>query len=296
MEPLYRKIQDPIIRSWYHHIFLNSHRYKYGFVAVKTGRSRSGKTESNVVDCVLLSKGKFDMNQVAWRPKQYIQAIEDAKVGSAVIWTEVGRGISARKWQNFQNILSGDVMQIMMIKKLTVLMDVIDLSFLDSNVRKMIRVYMEMFRPPNDSTYGRVFSISPNYRTGEIYYKHPIVKSPDGFFKLDKIRYVTRLEELDPKLYDEFRQIEKADKMNSLRKAAKMMEGMDRPETEGLSVYDLANKVKEIGRERFLKKSGTFDEKLIRLELGIPKVRADEVKALLDSEMRNPRKEEKKNE
>ena len=287
MTLLYKKIRDPIVRAWYHHQFLNAHRYKYGWVEVKTGRSRVGKTESNILDCLLLSKNGFDMRQVGWRPKDYVQIVEDAKTGSCVIWTEVGRGISARKWQNFQNILSGDIMQIMMIKKLIVKMDVIDLGFLDSNVRKMIRVYEELFRPPNDPTFARVFSISPNYRTGDIYYKHPIVKTSEGFFKLDKIFFKTRLEELDHKLYDEFAQIEKADKMNSLRKAARQMEGMDRPEAEGLTVFEIVNQIKTDGKEKYRKKSGSYDEQLIKLSLGIPKVRAMEVKSLLESEERS---------
>lgn len=287
MTLMYKDIRDPIVRAWYHHQYLNAHRYKYGWVEVKTGRTRTGKTESNILDCVLLSKKGFDMNQVGWRPKDYVQIVEDAKTGSCVVWTEVGRGISARKWQNFQNILSGDIMQIMMIKKLIVKMDVIDLGFVDSNVRKMVRVYEELFRPPNDPVFARVFSISPNYRTGDIYYKHPIVKTDDGFFKLDKIYFKTRLEELDKRLYDEFVQVEKEDKLRSLRRGAKQMEGMDRPESEGMSVYDMVNRIKKEGKERYQRKSGTYDEQLIKLTLGIPKARAVEVKSLLEGEERS---------
>lgn len=286
MSYLFDKIRDPVVRGFYRHQFLNAHRYKFGWTEVKTGRSRTGKTESNLVDCVILSKGKFDMNQVGWKPKEYVQVVEDAKPRSCIEWTEVGRGLSARKWQSFQNTLSGDLMQIMQIKKLILKMDVIDLGFLDSNVRKMIRVYMELTRPLDQPTYGRVFCISPNYRTGEIYYKHPIVKSEEGYVKLDKFSFSSRLEKLDPKLYDEFKQKEKSDKYMSIRKAKQQMEEVDSPEVEGMSIYQIANFVKEEGKEKFQKKGGSFDMNLIKLRFGIPKARAEEVKTILDAEQR----------
>lgn len=291
--PLYKQIQDPIVRSFFHHIYLNAHRYKYGWLQVNTGRTRSGKTETNILMATLLSRIGFNPDMIAFRPKDYLRVIDESKPGEPVVWTEMGTGLNSRQWQKTNNILTTEVMQMMMIKKPIVLMDVIDLGFVDVQVRKLARMYTEIYRFQDNAAYMKLFNINFNYRTGKESYHHPLIKVGSNFYKLAKIKISTRLEEVDKEIYDKFKKQERRYKDSLREKHMREMMLVDRELGDEAGLTPYIEKVKS-DLTQYTNLKGNVNWQLVKSKLKIPTTQAQTVTAIVEND-RQREKVEKMN-
>ncbi len=114
------------------------------FLAMFVGATGSGKSYSALKlgeDCneEILNK-PFNINRVAFNSKRFLEILDKEKLtaGETIIWDEVGIGLSAREWQTICNRNINAVMQTFRQMRLIVLMTCPDVSFLDSQTRKLL--------------------------------------------------------------------------------------------------------------------------------------------------------------
>lgn len=280
IRPLYKFLRDPCTKMWLNHIFLNAHRYQFGWMEAVTGGVRMGKSMTVCTMMELLTtRGELDEYNFPFRPKDYIKSLDVCDFGEPVLWSELGTGMPARKWYQLSNILTGEVVQTMMIKCPIVFMDVPDLSFVDVQVRKLIYCFSEAKRWESSPVRLWVYRISIDRKTGQILFPHPIVKANGTMHKLRSIRFRRKPSDNVWEIYDRLQRRYKDDLRARHLKTIEEMESIS--EVSGETIYDLINKV-ESNKEQYTNAKGRLDWHLIKLHLKISENKSKEIWKFLE--------------
>ena len=269
---------NPIQIPYLRHVWNMIHRYKYGWIQVITGMPGSGKSWTALTIAEKMDP-KFDINAVGFTPKQYLDVLEDTKIGNFVVWDECGIALPARKWYSLSNILVTEVLQTMRHKRLGLILVVPDLSFIDVQARKLVHSYTEAKRRGQDPVKLWVYEIRVNRRTGDVYFPHPIIQNNGSAAKLRNFIFKSLPSK---KLQDEYEEEHVKYKKKIERKARSMAEKIE-TEISGreLTVYDMINKV-EKDIDKYKNKKGNIDWHLIKLDLRISRDKAIEIQKFID--------------
>jgi len=277
--PFYKHLRDPVTKIWLNHIYLNAHKYQYGWMQITTGGVRSGKSMTICTEAELLSDRPLDDYSFAFTPKQYIKSLDNMdRIGEVLIWSELGTALNARKWQSLSNILVTEIIQTMMIKKPIVLIDTPDMSFVDVQCRKLLYSYTEAKRWENSPVKLWVYRISVNRKIGKTYFPHPVVKVGNSIMKLRSINIRTQTPKDIWIKYDE-KQKEYKDRLR--KKNLKVIEIMEHELVgEKKTIYDMINEVQK-DRPKFTSK-GRLSYSLIQTHMNVSERKALQIRNFIE--------------
>jgi len=161
---------------YFRHIFKRIHTYKFNFLGMITGKHRVGKSLTAISMSHVLDK-TFEENirkRVVYFPNDFMTALQDIKkkniIGGAIVWDEAGVGIPAREWYDTANKSISYVLQVFGRYRPIVYFVTQDVSYIDSQARKLFHGFYEMSRMGNNCAIARPFDVRYNKRTGKVYY------------------------------------------------------------------------------------------------------------------------------
>lgn len=266
--PFYKWLSDPVVKAYLHHIFLMGSSYQFGEIQATTGGVRTGKSMTLCTEANLLAKHPLDEYNFAFTPKEYLKSLDNMDyIGEPLIWSELGTGMPARKWYSLSNILMGEIIQTMMIKKPIVLFDVPDLSFIDIQARKLIYHYTEAKRWETSPVKLWVYHISVNRKKGDLFFPHPIIFNDGKKMKFRSVNFETMPPEEVWIKYDE-RQKEYKEKLR--KKNLAMIEKLEKEiiGREEKTIYDYINDIMK-NPDEFKTNKGSWSPALIKQRLNI---------------------------
>jgi hypothetical protein len=114
------------------------------YMGIACGVPGSGKSYAVITVAEAIDKG-FCAERIAFTPEEFLEIIQDKnlKSGSALVFEEVGVGISARDWYSISNKLVNAVFQTFRLRQLVVMFNTPSMIYIDSNARLLFHGYME---------------------------------------------------------------------------------------------------------------------------------------------------------
>lgn len=158
------------------HIRANLNR-KMNYMGIACGVPGSGKSYAVLAIAEAIDR-KFNADRIAFTPEEFLEIIKDRdlKSGSAVIFEEVGVGISAREWYSISNKLVNAVFQTFRLRQLVVLFNTPNMLYIDSNARTLFHGYIEPvnidFRDQICTVKYMQMQVNPRDEKRKIYYHH----------------------------------------------------------------------------------------------------------------------------
>ena len=200
VEDLYPDIDgDRVFLAYLKSIWYSVYYNQYNFLGVITGKHRVGKSISALMFSTILDKTFYPNleKRVVYYPEQFMEALRDlAKkkiIGGAIVWDEAGVGITARSWYDMSNKSINFVTQVMGYLRPIIYFVTQDMTYIDSQPRKLFHAFYECSRTSNRYNIVKPFEIHYDKKKGMIYYKYPrinkIVEDVIGSkIKLTRIR------------------------------------------------------------------------------------------------------------
>lgn len=154
---------------------LKSRKMNKNWLAVITGTTGSGKSYSSIGIAKMMSN-KY---HIVFNARDFLKLINSGTVkkGHIIIFDEAGVGMSNRDWYTIQNKVLGSVLQTFRHMNIGVIFTVPNMSFIDSQARKLFHHYFVTSHINYDTNMAilSVFGIKYNERIDKIYYIHPRV-------------------------------------------------------------------------------------------------------------------------
>lgn len=258
------------------------------WLCVVCGDTGSGKSYSAIsLACEVSTKERVF---VVFTPLEFLDLLNSGKLrkGDTIVADEFGVAMSSRDWYSIHNKLLSNVLQTFRHLNIAVIFTVPNLSFVDSNARKLYHCLLETCRIDyeNQRSILKPFDILTSNRYSDgVTYAYPKFKIDNQEFKLTSIGfdipdedliedYEARKKEYTAKLnkaaYDELKELEdKVDKKKDKELSNEEIIKAIQKETERFKTFN-SKYHKEV-----------FDDQLIRLEFSLPRRRAELIKRLL---------------
>jgi hypothetical protein len=119
----------------------------------------------------------FSIDRVVYSIEDFMDLVHSGKLkkGSVIILDESGVVAPSREWYSLSNRVLNYVLQTFRQDNLIVFFCVPDISFIDSQTRKLFHYFLEPERILKEEsiTIAKIMKISPNTRTGEAWYIYP---------------------------------------------------------------------------------------------------------------------------
>jgi len=180
VEDLYQSVDErKILLTYLKSIYQSVHYMKYNFLGITTGKHRVGKSVDTVLICSILDKTFYPNleDRVVYFPEQFMKALKDlAKkniVGGAIVWDEAGVGIPARSWYDMSNKSINFVTQVMGYLRPIIYFVTQDMTYIDSQPRKLFHSFYECYRNSSDHNFIKPFNLYYDKKSGKIYYNYP---------------------------------------------------------------------------------------------------------------------------
>ena len=164
-------------------------KHNKNWIAIICGETGSAKSYSAMSLADLITKGSFNVKlHVVFSPVALIRLVnnpQNLKKGDIIIFDEAGVGMSSRDWYSVQNKLLGSVLQTFRNLNIGLIFTTPNLSFLDTQGRKLIHAYMETkgIDRVNKVSYLKVYDVQVNSRFDKTYFKAPIFKVKNQIVK-----------------------------------------------------------------------------------------------------------------
>ncbi len=158
------------------HIYRRIHKYNFNFLGMITGKHRVGKSSTAISMANALDKTfeKEFEERVVYFPNDFMRALENIKKrnirGGAIVWDEAGVGIPAREWYDIANKSIAMTLQVFGRYLPVVFFVTPDVTYIDSQARKLFHGFYEMSRKKNDYAIVRPFDVRYNKRNSKVYY------------------------------------------------------------------------------------------------------------------------------
>jgi energy-coupling factor transporter ATP-binding protein EcfA2 len=167
---------------------LISKKLNKNWLAIVTGETGSGKSYSALSLANWLSRRHY---HVVFTSKDFLTLLNSGllRKGHVVIFDEAGVGMSSRDWYTVQNKILGAVLQTFRNLNIGVIFTVPNMSFIDSQARKLFHHYFETSHIDyeHDVAYLKVYEIQYNGKYDKCYFKHPKVNYGGKLIKFNKI-------------------------------------------------------------------------------------------------------------
>jgi hypothetical protein len=179
---------DPRILSilYFRHIYRRVHDYKFNFLGFLTGKHRVGKSLNAVNFGTVLDSTFLDNleDRVAYYASDFTRALKQIRdkhiIGGVVIWDEAGVGVPAREWYNTSNKAIGMTLQVFGRYRPIVFFVTQDMSYIDSQARKLFHGFYEVSRVKNDYSLVKPFNVSYDKKSNKIFFQYSRLFMPNG--------------------------------------------------------------------------------------------------------------------
>lgn len=202
---------DPgiIAQLYYRHIFERIHKFKFNFLGMFVGKHRTAKSTTALAMSYVLDPTFYKSleDRVVYFPNEFMRALISIKkkniIGGAIIWDEAGVGIPAREWYDLANKSISYTLQVFGRYRPIVLFVSPDISYIDSQARRLFHAHYEMNRVGNDYAIARPFDVKYNRRNpNKMYYVYSRLKQmnddvPGTRLILKKLKIRKPFEELE---------------------------------------------------------------------------------------------------
>lgn len=164
---------------YFRNIYKRIHKYKFNFLGMLTGKHRVGKSLTSLCMSYILDPTFMENleERVVYFPNDFMRALEVIKkkriIGGAIIWDEAGVGMPAREWYDTSNKSISYTLQVFGRYRPIVYFVTQDMSYLDSQARKLFHAFYEMNRIDNKYAIAKPFDVKYNKRSGKVYYVYP---------------------------------------------------------------------------------------------------------------------------
>lgn len=181
LDPHYYKAPDPygVAEAYLRDIYRNVHEKKFSYLSTLTGAHRVGKSVGAVTFADILDP-TFDESmekRVVYEADEFSEAVEEIRkdhiIGGAIVWDESNLGLSSRNWYTIANKHINFTIQAFGYIRPMVFFVTQDVTFIDSQPRKLFHDFLEIKRTDNTCSKIYPFDIRINKRTGKIYYVYP---------------------------------------------------------------------------------------------------------------------------
>jgi ABC-type dipeptide/oligopeptide/nickel transport system ATPase component len=149
--------------------------FNKNLLLIVVGDTGSGKSYAAMNMCESCDP-EFGIDRVVFTNKEFMALVKSNTLhkGNWVLFDEAGVSISSRDWFTKANKVIMYVLQTFRHKNLAVVFTVPDLSFVDSQARKLFHGFFEMkkINPVKKTSIGLYFRIQHNPRNNKTYYKY----------------------------------------------------------------------------------------------------------------------------
>jgi len=298
-KPNHKGIAEAYLRD----IYKNVHLKKFSFLATITGRHRVGKSVSGVAMGDLLDPTFYPNleERVVYTPYEFTSAIQEIArkkiIGGVVVWDEANLGLSSRDWYTQANKHINFTVQAFGYIRPIVLFVTQDVTFIDSQPRKLFHAFMEVNRSNNMYCNILPFLVSINKRSGKMFYSYPRMKMGNRgggrVIKMKPMRLLEPPKEL-MKRYDAHSTKRKATLMRENAEVIQHMrkKSKEKQEQDYLSDDEIIDHcIAEQHNPVFINNKGEFNANTIAQEFHVSFRKAKYLKARADAQ-RNILKEE----
>jgi len=303
--PNYFKQPNPqgLAEAYLRDIHRNVHLKKFSFLCTITGRHRVGKSLSAIGFADILDPTFITCleKRVVYTPEDFSEAVqkldEDGVIGGAIVWDEANLGLSSRDWYTLANKHINFTIQAFGYLRPMVFFVTQDVTFIDSQPRKLFHAFYEVERTSNKFAKIRCFKIAINKRTGKMYYSYPrfhgVYKGGRGATIIMKPLKMM----LPPKkLIDRYETHSKTMKRRLLKQNADIIQAMrdrskdvtrDRLSEDEIIQHCLGEKDNPL----FINRDGKYRVNIISEEFKIPQRYAKRIKIICDVKLKELREE-----
>ena len=306
VEDLYPEIrEDEITFSYLRSIYNSIHSLQFNFLGVSTGKHRVGKSITSVFFSTLLDKTflpNFE-KRVVYYPDQFMNALKDIEkkkiIGGAIVWDECNVGLPAREWYDISNKSINFALQVMGYLRPIIFFVTQDMTFIDSQARKLFHAFFEITRPSASYNFVKPFNVEYDKKRGKIFFIYPrIVRMIEGIptsnIKLKGIKLEKPPGELIS-LYEYHSEPFKERIMRQMKeRVEKFKEGVisKKQYTTSEIINEVIENYKKFETRRSTMGNVLLDYNLIRYEYSIPVQLAKYVKSFCERKINEMQREE----
>jgi len=173
---------DPelMLKQYFWRIHDMVHEKNFNFMAMVTGKHRTGKSLSAVNMADLLDP-TFAPNleqRVVYTPSQFIETLNKIRdqniIGGAVVWDESGVGLGSRDFQTLVSRSINHSIQVMGYLRPIIYFVTLDMSFLDAQPRRLLHAVYQVSRTSNKYSNIKPFFVDYNTWYGKTFRHYPI--------------------------------------------------------------------------------------------------------------------------
>lgn len=309
LDPDYFKVPDPhgLGEAFLRQIYQYVHDKNFSYLCTFTGRHRVGKSLSACAFSYLLDSTFWDNfeDRVCYTPEQFMRAVENIRkkkiIGGAIVLDEANIGIPSREWYNISNKSINYAIQAFGYLRPIVSFVCQDITYIDSQPRKLFHAFFEVQRTNNRYSEILPFNIQINKRTGKMYFVYPRFAGTHHSGRGAKI-IMSRLKLAMPpdwfnERYEKHSQIMKdnlIEQMNDIIQSMTFKEKQGRQKDK--YKQNEATIIKELLEEKenpiFITRGGTFRFETVARHFSIPHSYAKVVALKADAELKKAEKNE----
>ena len=304
-DPYFFEKPDPggIAEAYLRSIWRSVHTKGFSYLCTLTGRHRVGKSLAALAFADLLDETFWKNMELrtVYTPEEFFIAIEHLDynkiTGGAIVWDEANLGIPSREWYNVANKSINYAIQAFGYLKPMVFFVTQDITFIDSQPRKLFHDFFEIKRNNNEYSIIYPFDMKINKRTGKVYYVYPRLSKG---YQVGGARMVLRPLKLMklPKAMIKRYEAHSIDRKRALIKQMKdIVTSLKAKEDKGkgyrLSEEEIiAHVMGEKENPLFINRDGAFRTDAIKREFKIPYTFATRIKIQADVKLKEIREKE----
>jgi len=154
----------------------------FSFLALVVGKHRAGKSLFSVLMASLLDPTFYEQmgGRVVYEAKDFIEACNRLREqnirGGAIVWDEAGVGLPSREWYDIANKSINYALQVVGYLNPILIFVTQDASFLDVQPRKLLTMFLEVYRISTDFSVVKPFYVRIEKKTGKVYFQYPSVE------------------------------------------------------------------------------------------------------------------------
>lgn len=188
-----KEIQKRLGLRYMQGIYDEIHTTGMAYIAMVVGRHRAGKSLfTTAASCMLDYKFIDNMHtNIVYDSEQFMNCLmkinKEKRKGACIIWDEAGVGMPARDWHSISNKSISYALQVLGYLNPIIFFVTQDISYLDSNARKLLNAFYDMRRSTTSHSIAKVYDVKHVRITGKTYMKRPKMRLNNAGYTLDGI-------------------------------------------------------------------------------------------------------------
>lgn len=178
------EVANHFITSIYNQVM----KLQYNYIGMTVGRPQAGKSmDTGTIGC-LLDPTFWENLEVrcVYDAKSFMNSlnmiIKHRQLGRFIMWDEAGVGMPARQWYEISNRSISFAVQVAGVFRPIIFFVSQDITYIDSQPRKLINAFLEVTRSSNEYSLIKVYNITVNRKTGKMYFKFPTMITKEKLY------------------------------------------------------------------------------------------------------------------